>query len=84
MKENIILKVDEKGRLTLPLKMRKDFDIKSGDVFFVKPEKTGIYLAKAEYPFDILARHAIQESKAGNTITLEEFEQKIKKSQKKK
>jgi bifunctional DNA-binding transcriptional regulator/antitoxin component of YhaV-PrlF toxin-antitoxin module len=27
MKENIVLKLDEKGRLTLPLKLRRDYNI---------------------------------------------------------
>ena len=78
MKENIILKVDEKGRLTLPLKMRRDFNIEPGDVFFVKREKTGIYLAKAENPLDVLAQNALNESEQGNCVELRAFAKKNK------
>ncbi|MBF0548624.1 MAG: AbrB/MazE/SpoVT family DNA-binding domain-containing protein [Candidatus Riflebacteria bacterium] len=76
MKENIVLKVDEKGRLTFPLKMRKDYHIEPGDVFFVKPEQTGIHLAKVENPFDVLAEYALHEYKEGNTMELRAFAKK--------
>ncbi len=78
MKENIILKVDEKGRLTLPMKLRKDYNIEPGDVFFVKPEKTGIHLAKAENPFDILVEYALHEREQGKCIEIREFARKNK------
>ncbi|MBF0503228.1 MAG: AbrB/MazE/SpoVT family DNA-binding domain-containing protein [Candidatus Riflebacteria bacterium] len=78
MKESIVLKVDTKGRLTLPLKMRKDFHIEPGDVFFVKPEKTGIHLAKAENPFDDLVEYARHERKTGKSIELRAFAKKHK------
>jgi len=78
MKENIILKLDEKGRLTLPLKMRKDYNIEPGDVFFVKPEKTGIHLAKAENPFDVLAEHALYQYEQSNCVEIREFARKNK------
>ena len=78
MKENIVLKVDTKGRLTLPLKMRKDFHIEPGDVFFVNPEETGIHLAKAENPFDILAEYALHEYKKGKSVELRDFAKKHK------
>jgi len=42
MKEKIVLKVDTKGRLTIPLEMRKEFHIEPGDIFSVKPDKTEI------------------------------------------
>ena len=78
MKENIVLKVDTKGRLTLPLKMRKDFHIEPGDVFFVKPEETGIHLAKAENPFDDLVEYARHERKTGKSMELRAFAKKHK------
>ena len=73
MKESVVVRVDNKGRITLPLKMRQEFHIETGDVFFVIPEKPGFYLAKAENPFDILAKHALEESRGGRTIPLENF-----------
>jgi hypothetical protein len=35
---------------------------------------------KAENPFDVLAKQALDESEAGETITLEEFESELKQS----
>lgn len=35
---------------------------------------------KAEASFDVLAKQALDESEAGETITLEEFESKLKQS----
>lgn len=78
MEENIVLKVDTKGRLTLPLKMRKNYHIEPGDVFFVKPEETGIHLAKAENPFDVLAEHALNEYKEGKCVELRAYAKKHK------
>lgn len=78
MKENIVLKVDEKGRITLPLKVRQEFSIEAGDVFFVKPEKTGIHLAKAENPFNDLVEYARHERETGKSIELRDFARKNK------
>lgn len=75
----VVLKVDAKGRLTLPLKMREDYNIKPGDFLLVRADKTGIHLAKTENPFDVLARQAREESRAGKTVTLEDFERQRKK-----
>lgn len=83
MKGTISAKVDNKGRLALPLDLREELHIEPGDIFFIKTEKNAtLRLAKAENPFDILAKQAIADSKAGNTITLEEFERKMKKQKK--
>ena len=53
--------------------------IEAGDIFFIETDKNNILkLAKVENPFDVLARQALKDSKAGKTITIEEFEDKIK------
>lgn len=75
----IALTLDTKGRLTLPQKMREDYNLKPGDYLLVSADKAGIRLAKTENPFDILARQAIEESRAGKTVTLEDFERQRKK-----
>ncbi|OGK12527.1 MAG: hypothetical protein A2W80_19175 [Candidatus Riflebacteria bacterium GWC2_50_8] len=81
MKGTMTAKVDNKGRLSLPQDLRTQLHIETGDVFFIETDKNDVLrLAKAENPFDILARQALEESKAGKTITLEDFEQKMKKS----
>ncbi|MBF0548837.1 MAG: AbrB/MazE/SpoVT family DNA-binding domain-containing protein [Candidatus Riflebacteria bacterium] len=61
----ITAKVDNKGRLALPLDLRRLLHIKPGDIFFIKPEKNEILrLARAENPFDKLAKQATKDGKA--------------------
>lgn len=83
MKEVMTAKVDNKGRLSLPKDLRAMLHIEPGDIFFIETDQNDILrLAKAENPFDILARQAKEESAAGETVTLEEFEAKMKKNKK--
>ncbi len=70
------LKVDAKGRIMLPLAIRKSLRINAGDVLFLEKEETGIHLAKAENPFDILIEDAVEQHKAGKTIELRAFAKK--------
>ena len=67
--------VDSKGRLTIPQELRQALGIEPGDTLFVETENNGTVLryAKAENPFDALARHAEQEYHAGRTRTLRDF-----------
>ena len=51
-------------------------NINPGDVFFLNEEETGLHLAKAENPFDILAEDAIRQYKEGKTIDLRAFAKK--------
>ena len=78
MKE-VAVTVDNKGRLSIPLKARKRLGINPGDVLFFREHDLVLEYTKAENPFDVLAKHALQEYKDGKTISLEEFEQKMKK-----
>jgi AbrB family looped-hinge helix DNA binding protein len=64
----MILKVDAKGRIKLPLAIRKSLRINAGDVLFLEKEETGIHLVKAENPYDILIEDAIEQHKTGKTI----------------
>jgi bifunctional DNA-binding transcriptional regulator/antitoxin component of YhaV-PrlF toxin-antitoxin module len=73
MKETFVVRVDNKGRITLPLKMRQEFHIETGDVFFVLPENAGLYLVKAENPFEILTKHSREEVRQGRSIPLIDF-----------
>ena len=67
--------VDEKGRILIPDAVRKQLGIEAGDVMFLQvEEETGVLrYAKAENPFDLLAEHALRESRAGRTRTLREI-----------
>lgn len=79
MKGTITAKVDNKGRLALPSDLRQLMHIEPGDVFFIKPEKNDVLrMARAENPFDYLAKQAIKESRAGKTISLDDYEKKRK------
>ena len=85
MKGTMTAKVDNKGRLSLPQDLRAMLHIEAGDIFFIEADNDDVLrLAKAENPFDVMAKHALEESKAGKTITLEEFEQKMKRSKRSK
>lgn len=69
------VKVDPKGRLSIPAELRKSLGIEPGDTLFVEAEDNGQILrfAKAENPFDGLARHAEMEFRSGRTRSLREF-----------
>jgi len=66
------VRVDEKGRITLPRNLRDEFHIQPGDTLFVAAdsESQTLQIAKAINPFDVLAEHAIAEWKAGKTTNL--------------
>jgi bifunctional DNA-binding transcriptional regulator/antitoxin component of YhaV-PrlF toxin-antitoxin module len=73
MSKAVAVRVDEKGRLTIPLKERKEWGVEPGTVFFIERKGDILQLARAENPFDGLARHAIAEHEAGGTKSLREF-----------
>lgn len=68
----ISLKVDEKGRVTLPNKLRKNLDIKPGDTLFLQEEVGYFVLKKAVDPFDALALDALRERNEGKTVGLKD------------
>ncbi len=70
-----IVRVDAKGRVTLPKAIRDELSIQDGTPFFVKFIKGEgvVILAPAINPFDILAEQAMEEYKAGKTTNIEEY-----------
>ena len=78
MEENIVLRIDNKGRLTIPLNIRKSLNINSGDIFFIKPEKFGLHIAKVDNPFEDLVEYAKHERKKGKSIDLRAYAEKNK------
>ncbi len=70
------LKVDSKGRIMLPIAIRKSLRINAGDVLFIEKEETGIHLAKAENPYDILIEDAFEQHETGKTTGLRAFAKK--------
>lgn len=69
------VKVDAKGRLSIPAHLRGELDMNPGDVYFLDVKDRILRLAKAENPFDALARQAVEEYEAGETMSLEDFAQ---------
>lgn len=67
----IAVRVDDKGRLTIPGKLRKELDVKPGDTFFLQREGKVLRYAKATNPFDVLAEQAGQEYAAGETSSID-------------
>ena len=49
MKFEMKRKIDELGRIVLPIDLRNYYGIKSGDTVVLLPVREGIQLAKAEY-----------------------------------
>mgnify|MGYP003593139761 CR=1 FL=1 len=76
MNTTTTLKVDSKGRISLPPGIRKSMHINTGDIFFLQSEETSIHLIKAENPFDILSEDAVKQYKNGKTISLRKFAKK--------
>lgn len=69
------VKVDPKGRLTIPRRLREQLEIEPGDTLFVDvdEEQRVLRYVKVENPFDVLAKHALAERAAGRTRTLRAF-----------
>jgi AbrB family looped-hinge helix DNA binding protein len=70
MTSSVAVRVDNKGRLTIPQAIRQQLGIEPGDTFFLQPEDGVLRFAKAENPFDILADLANAEYEAGRTTNL--------------
>jgi AbrB family looped-hinge helix DNA binding protein len=69
----IAVRVDDKGRLTIPGKLRKELDVKPGDTFFLQREGEVLRYAKATNPFDMLAEQAAQQYAAGETSSIDDL-----------
>ena len=73
MAKNVSVRMDDKGRLTLPRSIREALHAEPGDVFYLQPEEGGLRIVKGENPFDVLAEEAIREDDAGETIALDDI-----------
>ena len=68
----ISLKVDERGRVTLPNKLRKNLGIKPGDMLFLQEQVEYFVLKKAVNPFDALVLDALRERNEGKAVGLKD------------
>ena len=73
----ITVRVDDKGRLTIPGRVRKELGVKPGDTFFLEHEGLILHYAKADNPFDALAAHAVNEYQAGMTGSLDDLAREL-------
>jgi len=61
------LRLDDRGRLTLPADIREALHWEPGDVVYLHREENGLHIIKGVNPFDALAEQALQEYEAGET-----------------
>jgi AbrB family looped-hinge helix DNA binding protein len=67
------VKVDDRGRITLPKSMRDDMGINNHETLFVRREEDTIEVAKAGLnPFEVLGEHARREHDRGRTRVIRE------------
>jgi AbrB family looped-hinge helix DNA binding protein len=76
MKNNYSVRVDEKGRISIPAGVRKELGLKTGDILFIRSEEKIMHLVKAENPFDVLAEHAVEDYKKGRTRNIRDIMKK--------
>jgi len=72
-RDMVSVRLDEKGRLTIPSTMRRALEMKPGDTVFCLLSGETISCVKAINPFDILAAHALEEHRRGKTIRLRDI-----------
>lgn len=74
MNDKLVVKVDSKGRITIPKEVRKAEDIEPGDVLFMNLSPGKIELTRViEDPLVELAAYAEKEYKKGDTQNLKDF-----------
>ena len=69
----ISLRVDDKGRVTLPKKLREKMNLVKGDTLFLHEGKAEIILKKGIDPFDAIVKEGLKEYKEGKTTSLDDF-----------
>lgn len=62
--------VDDKGRLVVPLQIRRALNVHPGDAFYFRQERGVIMLTRATNPFDVLATDALADFRGGRTVPL--------------
>jgi bifunctional DNA-binding transcriptional regulator/antitoxin component of YhaV-PrlF toxin-antitoxin module len=69
----VTARMDDKGRLAIPREMREELNLVPGSTVFLKLEGGVLQMAKAEDPFEVLARGAEQEYRQGRTRSLRDY-----------
>jgi AbrB family looped-hinge helix DNA binding protein len=73
MSEIATVRVDAKGRVALPLRLRRRLGIEQGTMLFVQESGGELRFRRAENPFDSLAERAEAELHAGETTNLRDY-----------
>ena len=73
------VRVDDRGRIILPKHFREQMGVNAGDTLFVRysPKLRGLEMLKAINPFDMLAEKALQDYRAGKTISIDDLADKL-------
>lgn len=69
----VTARLDGKGRISIPSKIREDMGLEPGDVVFFDMKDSVLRVAKANNPFDALIEEALEELHAGHTVSLRDF-----------
>jgi AbrB family looped-hinge helix DNA binding protein len=67
------VRIDEKGRITIPREVREELGVQPGSTLFMQQEGNTLRFAPAENPFDDLAKYAIEQHRRGETRSLQDF-----------
>lgn len=65
-------RVDDRGRITIPKKVREALDIQEGDTCFIDFEQNYVRVVRGENPFEALARDAVEQDERGETLSFDE------------
>lgn len=65
-------RVDERGRITIPKKVREALDIQEGDTCFINFEENYVRVVRGENPFEVLSRDAADQDERGETFSFED------------
>ena len=65
--QDVPLRLDDRGRLTLPRDIREALHWEPGDIVYLHREDHGLHTVKGVNPFDALAEQALLEHQAGAT-----------------
>ena len=66
-------KLDAKGRVSIPRELRERCGLEAGAVLFIEERDGHLVFRQAENPFDVLARQAEEEYRAGQTVNLRDY-----------
>ena len=76
MTKKTLVTLDEKGRITIPKKVREKLNIEEGGAFFLHYDEKGVLqLTKAveENPLEALKEYAEEEFEEGNTRNFRDY-----------